>query len=79
MFFVQDEVTRNNDAMFVLFLIVLSYNLFFLTLWTIRFTSVLLRVNVDKLRRFQICSWLNHISIVAYDEELELYKRQQSI
>ena len=52
MFFVQEQIQKNNNAMFVLFIIVLAYNIFFLTLWVFRFASVLFRINIDKLRHF---------------------------
>ena len=54
----------------ILFMIVLGYNLIFLAFWTYRFTSVIFRIHFPKLRKFQICSWLNHIEIKTYDEDL---------
>ncbi len=52
MFFVQEQIQKNNDIMFGLFIIVLAYNMFFLTMWIFRFISVLVRINIDKLRHF---------------------------
>ena len=61
--------------MFCLFLIVLAYNIYFLVIWLFRFISVVLRINIDNFRRFQICQWLNHVKMQTYEEDLASYVR----
>lgn len=78
MFFVQEEVQKNNDAMFILFLIVLAYNIYFLTMWLFRFFSVVVRINIDKLRRYQVCSWLNYVNMMTYEEDLDVFIREEN-
>ncbi len=77
MFFVQDQVQKNNNAVLFLFIVVLCFNVFFLSLWLFRFASVLLRINIDKLRQYLICSWLNHVKMLSYEEDLDLFINKQ--
>jgi hypothetical protein len=43
LFFLENEVYLNNDATFVLFLIVLCFNIYFLFMWSLRITDVIFR------------------------------------
>ncbi len=79
MFFVQEEVQKNNDAMFTLFMVVLAYNIFFLSMWFYRFISVLVRINIDRLRHYSVCSWLNHVKIMSYEEELDAFIKKENL
>jgi hypothetical protein len=56
--------------MFILFMCVLLYNVYFLALWTVRFVTILFRVHFSKLKHFKLCSWLKHMEIKTYDEDL---------
>ena len=77
MFFVQEEVQKNNDAMFTLLMVVLAYNIFFLLMWFYRFISVLVRTNIDRLRHYSVCSWLNYVKMMSYEEELDAFFRKE--
>ena len=77
MFFVQEEVQKNNDAMFTLLMVVLAYNIFFLSMWFYRFISVLVRINIDRLRHYSVCSWLNQVKMMSYEEELDALIRKE--
>jgi uncharacterized membrane protein len=49
LFFIQSDVKGNNDAMFVLFLIVLTFNILFVSIWIMRFSVVIFRTKLSKL------------------------------
>jgi len=56
--------------MFALFMVVLIYNMYFLVLWLFRFSSVIIRLNIDKFKHYQVCGWLNQLKMLTYEEDL---------
>jgi len=50
LFFLESEVQTNNDVKFVLFLIVLAFNIYFLIKWLYRIGDVTFRTQVQRLR-----------------------------
>eukprot|EP00347_Sterkiella_histriomuscorum_P002411 403368259 len=79
MFFTDPDVNDNQQALLVLFLLILIYNLYFYSLWTYRFGEVLLRAHVYKLREYRCCYFLRRIQVDTYEMTLKKNQRKEFI
>ena len=70
LFYLQTEVQSDNTAMFVLFVVILLFNIYFVLVWTYRFLDVLLRTYVDRLREYRCLQFLKEREVDNYDLDL---------
>ena len=62
----------NNDAKFLLFLVVLCINLYFLSQWIYRIADVTLRTQINRFRSWSCCYFLRRQQVNDYDKDLSL-------
>lgn len=77
LFFVQEEIKSNNNILFLLFLMVLLYNVYFLTVWCQQFLNVILRIHYKTLQSIRYCRCLSGLRVDDYDKNLKRQKRKQ--
>ena len=71
-FFTSDEVKRNQDALFFLFLVILSYNLVFIIYWILTFIISMVRYYAKIFNKIQ--GYFNkRIKIDDYETNLRKY------
>ncbi len=67
LFFIQNEVDQDNNVKFGLFIVVMVVNVYFLSLWLLRFFNILFRSwfsRLQKIKLFRSC--LEHREVLGY-------------
>eukprot|EP00347_Sterkiella_histriomuscorum_P003887 403362564 len=78
-FFVQEEVRKNNGSLFVLFLVILFYNIYFLAYWLLMFVSILFRIHAQKLIKLRFLRFIQIFNLKDYESDLNHQREQHEL
>lgn len=73
----QEELKTDNNSLFILFLLILLYNLYFLCVWVHQFFNVIFRVHQKMFKKIKYCKCLRGLKIDDYDRNLKKEKQKR--